>query len=329
MPKCWADRAIVFSAILLVAWAVIGLPLFDTLSGRGHEPASQQTTQQSGQGSKDEGSWLTKDAAGFFTFGLFVVGGFQAGLFLWQLWLIRESLDDAKIAAEAAKDGAQAARDSVKLSEEALIAAQRAYVAVHRINAFSKVNVTNGEVVGWDVFVVWENAGNSPTRNFLSNVNVMLSKDKLSPDWDFPDGWIDAPPAWRNDPNAVLGTINAKSTLEGARKFIPTPMFEQVREGKIFMYIWGWATYRDVFPNTPKRVVRFGAQCIVEGDLRRSDRASFQFIHLDRYNCVDNECDKTYPAEWIPRDWILDPNTRPNEETARLMGFPLPADPTK
>jgi hypothetical protein len=38
--------------------------------------------------------WLTHDAAGVF-------GLFQLGLFWWQLTLIRESLDDTKVAADA------------------------------------------------------------------------------------------------------------------------------------------------------------------------------------------------------------------------------------
>jgi hypothetical protein len=48
-------------------------------------------------------SWLTKDAGGFFTFALVIVGLLQALLFWVQLRLIRESLVPTKEAADAAK----------------------------------------------------------------------------------------------------------------------------------------------------------------------------------------------------------------------------------
>jgi hypothetical protein len=71
-------------------------------------------------------TWLTKDAAGFFTFALVIVGGLQAIMFLAQLRLIRESLTPAKEAADAAKEAAVAA----KLNAEAVINADRAHLYV-------------------------------------------------------------------------------------------------------------------------------------------------------------------------------------------------------
>jgi hypothetical protein len=56
--------------------------------------------------------WLTHDAAGFFTFILFLVGIAQAGLFVWQLRLIRKSLGPAEEAARAATANAQAMIDN-------------------------------------------------------------------------------------------------------------------------------------------------------------------------------------------------------------------------
>ena len=58
------------------------------------------------------GAWLTHDAAGFFTFFLFLVGVGQAGLFVWQLRLIRKSLGPAEEAARAATVNAQAMIDN-------------------------------------------------------------------------------------------------------------------------------------------------------------------------------------------------------------------------
>ncbi|MGA8729964.1 MAG: hypothetical protein WB608_14520, partial [Terracidiphilus sp.] len=76
--------------------------------------------------------WTTKDPTGLYTFcvaivtgALVVVVGIQAGLFVWQLRLIRESIGDAKVTANAAAAAATAAQQSIAIS-------QREFVAVHR-----------------------------------------------------------------------------------------------------------------------------------------------------------------------------------------------------
>jgi hypothetical protein len=62
----------------------------------------------------DEESWISKDAAGFFTACLAFVGVVQAGLFFWQLRLIRLSLADTKATAEAANKSATVAERALK-----------------------------------------------------------------------------------------------------------------------------------------------------------------------------------------------------------------------
>lgn len=57
-------------------------------------------------------SWLTHDAAGFFTLWLVIVGGAQIGLFYWQLRYMRKGVDDAAVAAKAAQQSADTARDA-------------------------------------------------------------------------------------------------------------------------------------------------------------------------------------------------------------------------
>lgn len=117
MPKCLADRIIMFLVIGLVAWAIIGLPALHSFWPT-YQPAYGYSAQPSANSANAQEPWLTKDAAGFFTFLLVVVGAFQVGLFLWQLWLIRESLDDAKTAADAAKEAAEAGKLQAGVAEK-------------------------------------------------------------------------------------------------------------------------------------------------------------------------------------------------------------------
>jgi hypothetical protein len=67
--------------------------------------------------------WFAKDAAGFFTFWLFVIGTGQVALFYVQLRLIRESLAPAQTAARAA----QAAAEYIPVVEGAYV-----YVMIER-----------------------------------------------------------------------------------------------------------------------------------------------------------------------------------------------------
>jgi hypothetical protein len=130
MPEGRADRAIMFLVIALVAWAIFGLPIFDSFFRPHSGPAKAEASHHSTKESQAQEPWLTKDAAGFFTLGLVVVGGIQVGLFLWQLRLIRESLDDTKIAADAAKEAADVAKESLNLSRENAQTELRAYIVV-------------------------------------------------------------------------------------------------------------------------------------------------------------------------------------------------------
>src|SRR5260370_26152998 len=62
-------------------------------------------------------SWLTKDASGFFAGLQFVVAAVQAVLFIYQLRLIRVSLDDAKVVSSAATRQARVAEDTLNKIE--------------------------------------------------------------------------------------------------------------------------------------------------------------------------------------------------------------------
>ena len=62
-------------------------------------------------------NWLTKDAGGFFAGLQFVVAAVQAVLFIYQLRLIRVSLDDAKVVSSAATRQARVAEDTLNKIE--------------------------------------------------------------------------------------------------------------------------------------------------------------------------------------------------------------------
>jgi hypothetical protein len=86
--------------------------------------------------------WLIHDAAGFFTAVLVFVGVVQLVLFIWQLRLIRTSLDDAKISADAAADAAKAASRQAHVAEETLARIERPYLYVIKVERITVVDET-------------------------------------------------------------------------------------------------------------------------------------------------------------------------------------------
>jgi hypothetical protein len=72
-------------------------------------------------------NWLTKDASGFFAGLQAIVAAIQAVLFVYQLRLIRDSLDDAKAASTAATRQAHVA-------EETLNKIERPYLFVFNVS---------------------------------------------------------------------------------------------------------------------------------------------------------------------------------------------------
>src|SRR5438105_13374494 len=68
---------------------------------------------------------ITNDPVAFVTLCLAIIAGVQAALFVWQLILIKSSLNDAKLAAKAAGDSARGTLETVKVLRNA----QRPYLS--------------------------------------------------------------------------------------------------------------------------------------------------------------------------------------------------------
>ena len=89
--------------------------------------SGEQASSVSSEHHPDKPAW---DAIDYLTLGLVMVGAVQAGLFIWQLGLIRKGLADTKEAADAARDTAKATTDFVILARETAERQLRAYVFV-------------------------------------------------------------------------------------------------------------------------------------------------------------------------------------------------------
>ncbi len=231
----------------------------------------------------------THDPVALFTFWLVVATGAlaivaagQAALFLWQLGLMREGLEDAKTAASAARDGAFAARDNVEIAKLTMVARDRAYV--HH-GGFRWISHPSGGDFFWRIRPQWINSGNTPTRNMGSHVDYSLRDHPLPEDFVF--SYV------RGD---IPAMIPPHGQIEGGHRDISADDLLLIRDGKKFFYAWGTADYRDVFPDTPDRVTKFCAAATnISGDPHKAWHATenpleIMFAVYHRHNCTDEDC---------------------------------------
>jgi hypothetical protein len=204
-------------------------------------------------------------------------------------------------AVRVANRSAKAAQKSAEIAERALIAGQRAFISAVLMGIAAK-NVETDQVVQWNFTTTWNNAGTTPTRDMRNHISVKMFDGPLPNDWDFPDLWTKN--VTSKTPTLLTGP--AKGAVQG--QTVGAFTVDQIREvinGKKTLYMWGWASYNDVFPSTPRHVTRFAVQIFAGGNPTDPNRMTFNFSYLDRYNCSDGECEgQGRLADWKARDLV-------------------------
>ena len=271
------------SVVALVAWAIIGLPIYYS-------------------GSDVQQYWLTKDAAGFFTLLLVIIGVAQIGVFVWQLLLIHESVSDAKAAAEAARDAAQAAKLQAETAETQARTAQstlqtmqdtarrqlRAYVHLNSAaipgdrlpDTMGAYGAIPGKIHTFRLTVTLENSGQTPTRHALIAMNYEAMVQRIPDDFKFSD-----PPSERIE-HANIGP-SAKFLTPVID--VPADDVAQALMGSKYLYAWGWIEYSDVFPNSPRHRTEFCFQIVPDKGPPSAD-TSLRFVNHTKFNGADEDC---------------------------------------
>lgn len=174
-----------------------------------------------------------------------------------------------------------------------MVASQRAFVYCTSISPEWEINNTTGEY-DWKFRPTWHNSGDTPTKRLLMHTNSLL---------------LDAP--LRRDtllvyPTSQVGTglLGPKATGTGGgaplgKAITPNDILE-MQAGLAFLYVFGWARYSDVFPNTRPHITRFCYQMLVGGNPKTYSPAQipgqpgfllFKSLHVGPGNCADEECE--------------------------------------
>jgi hypothetical protein len=235
-----------------LAVAIFAMGILFASSQKPSSPAQQvSSTKAAGQSDQTKApdadltgsTWLTKDAAGFFTFALVWVGGIQAWFFWVQLRLIRTSLVDAKTAAGAAERAAKATEDAVELSRTTAQMQLRAYIVADAVDVdITHLNGPQGEVMV-SVKIAIKNTGQTPAHDLRVVSKTELLRHPIEMPFDFT--LISGP----NPSSSALGPgehtaseSKPDAPFDGNAMMVAT---EPESCGRI--YTWGTVTYRDVF----------------------------------------------------------------------------------
>src|SRR5262249_41766369 len=179
----------------------------------------------------------------FFTFWLVIVGGVQASLFVWQLLLIRESLEDTRIAANAAKQAADAATQQARAAERTLETMQD--TARRELRAYLEsgvgdldVNLQN-ETVRFGFFTI--NHGQTPATSVKHYCTIAVEEHPLPDNFEFDK---------IEEEDATSSPVifpSQKRPIDAAPAKITKVQLDEILSGKKRLYVRSLTRYMDVF----------------------------------------------------------------------------------
>jgi hypothetical protein len=187
-------------------------------------------------------------------------------------------------------------QDSIEVSRRAAIATENAFTLTQRAFVFvrdARIDIfkdQNGTISYFASRIVWENSGDTPTKNLRTHFNVVLFPTVLPDNFAFPD---------LNPSGGILLLSTTVATLIGPKASSTTMAIhilpdhlKDVRDGKRHLYVYGWAEYNDIFPGTKRHRTEFCHKWLISGDITAPEKFHANFTWYNRYNGADEDCIK-------------------------------------
>lgn len=171
-------------------------------------------------------------------------------------------------------------------AEQAMIVSNRAYVHYGGCIWISH-RAWEDQHLFWRIRPAWLNSGNTPTRNLVVLVNYQLRDNPLPADFDYTIA--------QTGPRIPAG-IAPKNKIESWAYDLNGTDLRMVQDGKKYFYVYGVATYRDVFTGTPEYVTRFCVEASnITGDPEKPWHKDENPMHIafrvyGAHNCEDGDC---------------------------------------
>jgi hypothetical protein len=270
-----------------------------------NDNSQASTEQQSTKALAAEVHWITH-ATFWSQIGLAVIGIFALVIYNGQLDEMREatkaSTEATQLASDslqysasqfdraqrqtisetvASIDAANAAKSAANTARDALVSVQRAFIVSSTRFIVLAADPSGMNSKGEEVDAMWENTGETQTRNLLMRSSWMRLQSKLPPDFSYPD--------FGEGPFREF--LGKEADISGGKVVIPMSDEEQIADGKLY-YMWGWATYSDIFPHTKLHITKFCWRITAERIKREQGmevlKTGTEFC--PKNNCADEEC---------------------------------------
>lgn len=177
-------------------------------------------------------------------------------------------------------------RDSVRIAERALTTAERAFVFVEDFDpdvvyGFQGSGADNRIINHLAIRPRWRNNGNTPTKNMAIIVNWTLWPTDLPETHSYAYGEGEKPSPMFLGPKATEWSEPIK---------IPANVATDALKGKQVIFIWGCATYNDIFDRTPEHFTQWCYKLVFT---RTSPQPLTQFVAFGPYNGSDEDTSDT------------------------------------
>ena len=133
---------------------------------------------------------------------------------------------------------------------------ERAHVSILSPQSELRLD-NNGLIIGLRLCVVWKNSGSTPA----SPIDALIGAT-----------WVPAIDQFRFGQVEQQGirqpfVLGPSAEIASGTVDIGVGHVNAIFNGQGFQFLWGWARYRDIFPNSPEHVVEFCFRVTIDGQL--------------------------------------------------------------
>jgi hypothetical protein len=142
------------------------------------------------------------------------------------------------------------------------------------------------KITSWKFVIPVRNSGTTPARNLKDHVYVESQPQAITSDFKF-----------RDFENGEPNVANPQDTTFYVTQSVTTDDVTATKGGIKHLYIYGWATYNDVFWRTPERVTKFCYEMhAMAGDFSNTNGPFTTRATLcQSHNCTDDDCKAQNP----------------------------------
>jgi hypothetical protein len=199
----------------------------------------------------------------------------------------------------------KAAEDAAKIAEAALINTERAFIYLEGLEVtfersrYSQIGVAKRDLSGqlvigdyeitqWRIHAIWANSGSTPANRLITNWACKQTPSDLPREFDFP---------YTNVGQHQF--ISPRGHVRGDFMPLPGTYLGKIKTNTSYrVFVWGFADYDDVFPDTPRHRTEFCFYAQWAG-IDSEGLPRIAWIAYPRHNGADDECSRA-PEPYEP-----------------------------